>query len=118
MQNVEHIELDRITVVFAACRAAAEQHVQPFAGDAVAQFLVSLGLPEMRQQICDDKHRVIGVLTDCYLDSAAVLAHDDSVQRQRHCHPLVLLDAAVVMRVEQRHTALLVQRSWLEVEAR
>ena len=38
------------------------------------------------------------------------------MQRQRHCYPLILLDAAVVMSIQKNHVGVLVQRILLQIQ--
>jgi hypothetical protein len=97
---------------------ATEQYVEPFACNAFAQLLLALLLTQVRQQIRDREYRVIRVFADVQGDLCAVLADDDPVQRQWQRHPLILLDAAVVVCIEQRHTAFFIQRPRFQVETR
>ena len=72
----------------------------------------------MRQQVGDAEDRVAVRLAQRHAHLRAVLAHDDAVQRQRHRQPLVLLDAAVVVRIQIGQAARLVQRVLLYIQAR
>ena len=72
----------------------------------------------MRQQIGDDELRLIRLAANSDVDRAAVLKRDGTVQLQRDRDPLVLLDAAVIVRLEIRQLRILIHRRLLEVEAR
>ena len=72
----------------------------------------------MRQQIGDDKLRLIRLAADGNVDRAAVLERDGAVQLQRDRDPLVLLDAAVIVRLEIRQLRILIHWRLLEIEAR
>ena len=71
----------------------------------------------MNQQVRDVEDGVAGLITDIQRDGRAVLLDNNAVERQRQRHPLVLLDAAVVVRVEVRKVLILIQRILLDVNA-
>ena len=62
----------------------------------------------MRQQVSHAEHGVARVLADGHRHHRAVGLRHHAVQCKRQCHPLVVLDAAVIVRVEQREAARLV----------
>ena len=72
----------------------------------------------MGEEVRDAEHRVRRVFADADLDGLARLERDDAVDSQRERDPLVLLDAAVIVRVEQSDIRVLVERVLLGVEAR
>ena len=72
----------------------------------------------MRQQIGDDKLRLVRLAADGDIDRAAVLERDGAVQLQRDRDPLILLDAAVIVRLEIRQLRVLIHRRLLEIETR
>ena len=72
----------------------------------------------MGKQVGHAEHRVSRVVADVHLHHLAVGFGHDAVKRQRQRRPLVVLYAAVVVRVQKREIARLVQRVLLDVEAR
>ena len=72
----------------------------------------------MDEQVGHAEHRVARVLAHPHVHHRAVLLRHHAVQRQRQRHPLVRLDAAVVVRIEVRQAVCLGERVLLEVEAR
>ncbi len=72
----------------------------------------------MGQQIGDTEHRIARLLANGHIQSGAVLAHHCSVQGQRQSGPLILLDAAIVVGLEEGQAAVLIQRVGLEVQTR
>ena len=72
----------------------------------------------MGEQVGDYKLRVALILAEADGDLGAVLAADDAVKRQGDGGPLILLDAAVVMGLEESEVSILIKRIGLEVEPR
>ena len=72
----------------------------------------------MGQQIGDDKTRILRVAADDHVHRLAGLERHDAVQLQRDRDPLVLLDAAVIVRLEIAQLVRLIHRDLLEVETR
>ena len=70
----------------------------------------------MGEQVGDEEGRLVIVLSDPDLDGLSVRCVDDTSDGERDGGPLVLLDAAVVVRLEERHVRILEQRVRLEVE--
>ena len=99
-------------------RAVPHQDVERLALDDLVRLLAHLGVRQMDQQIRHAKNRVIGIFADFHVDDAAVLLRHDAVQRQRDGDPLVMLDAAIVMRVQKGEIVRLVQRVLLHVQTR
>ena len=71
----------------------------------------------MRQQIGDQEAFFVVLLAQTEVDAGPVELHHSAVQSERDSGPLVLLDAAVVMRLKHRQTAVLIKRVGLEVDA-
>ena len=69
------------------------------------------------QKIAHAEYRITRLVSDTHFDHGAVLFRNDAVQSQRQCHPLVLLDTAVIMGLEIREAALLKEGMLLEIEA-
>ena len=70
----------------------------------------------MGEQIGDAEQRVALVLSDTDLHCLAIGEFDDTVQGHGNGGPLILLDAPVVVRLEERHVGVLEQRIGLEIE--
>ena len=72
----------------------------------------------MRQKVGYDEDRIPRLLTEIEVDGATVTQHHTTVQRER-CHgPLILLDATIVVRLEERELFLLIEWIRLQVETR
>ena len=72
----------------------------------------------MRQQIRHAKYGIVWILAQRDGHHRTVLLRHHAVQRQRQRDPLVILDAAVIMRVKQREAVGFVQGILLQVKAR
>ena len=75
----------------------------------------------MGQQVGDDELGVLRLVADAHIDlfHLAVVAHaDHAAQLERDRGPLVLFDAAVVVGLEERHAAVLIERHGADVHAR
>ena len=99
-------------------RAVAHDDVEHLALDDLGSLLGHLVLAQVGQQVGDVEHGVGRILAHADLDVGAVLQRHHAVQGQRHGDPLVLLDTAVVVRVEAGDLVGLVERVLLHVEAR
>ena len=117
IEQGQHGELHTVAPL-AGIRHAADDDVECLARDALFHGLAHLILAEVRQQIGDDKLRLVRLAADGDIDRAAVLERDGAVQLQRDRDPLVLLDAAVIVRLEIRQLRVLVHRRLLEIKAR
>ena len=71
----------------------------------------------MREQIGNAENRVVLVLADIDGDGGAVLANNNTVERQRNGGPLISLDAAVVVGLKERKLLVLVKGVRLQVKA-
>ena len=98
-------------------RQRADEHIELFALDDLVRRLLELFLRQMHEEIGPAERRVGCLLADDDVERRAVFLDDDAMQRQGKRDPLVLLDAAVVMRVEVAEAAVLVERVLLDVEA-
>ena len=98
--------------------AAAHDHVEDLGVDGVLGGLGHLLAREVDQQVGDGKDRIVGLVTDVDVDGGAVLFADDAHECKRGGHPVVALDAAVVVRVEVGHVAGLEGGILLKVQAR
>ncbi len=116
-QKVQQILLDRI-FFFACHRNRTSQHVESFTLYHRAAFLLHLLCGQMDQQIRNADNRIIRLLADVHEYLRTILAADDAMQRHRSCDPLILLDAAVVMRIQQNQSVFFIKRMLLEIHAR
>ena len=99
-------------------RAATCEHVEIFALDNLGGLLLHLVVGEVNEQVSDAEHGVACVFAHVHALNAAVFFRDNAMNGERQCDPLVLLDAAVVMRVEQREIARFVERVLLDIQTR
>ena len=72
----------------------------------------------MNEQIGDCEDRLVLVFSQDDIDLCSVLLDDDAVDGQRDRDPLVLLDAAVIVRIEVAEPVALIERILLDVDAR
>ena len=84
---------------------AAHDHVEDLGVDGVLGGLGHLLAREVDQQVGDGKDRIVCLVADVDVDGGAVLFADDADECERGGHPVVALDAAVVVRVEVGHVA-------------
>ena len=99
-------------------RAAAEQDAQVLARHALGQRLAHLVGGQVDQQVGHAEDGITRLLADGHGDDGAVLLRHDAVDGQRGRRPLILLDAAVVMRLEIGHARILIQGIRLQVQTR
>ena len=71
----------------------------------------------MDEQIGDCEYRLVFILSYDDLDLGPVFFDHDAVDSHRNGHPLVLLDAAVIMGVEVAEAVALIERILLDVDA-
>ena len=62
------------------------------------------------QKIAHAEYRITRLVSDTHFDHGAVLFRNDAVQSQRQCHPLVLLDTAVIVGIQHREIRVFIQR--------
>ena len=118
VEEFQDVELHELGLLLTLEGQGADEDVQFLALDGVAEGALLLLTGQVRQQVGDDELRVALVLADVDGDRGAVALDDDAVEGQRDGGPLVLLDAAVVVGLEEREFILLIKRVRLEVEAR
>ena len=109
---------DLLVIVFLVDGTGGDEHVEGFAGDGGAERLAGLVAAKMREEVGDGQNGIIWLLADVQLDFRAVFLEDDAMEGEREGDPLVFLDAAIVMRVEQDELVVFVERRRLEVETR
>ena len=83
-------------------RLAADEQIERLALDDLARILLHLLLRQVNEQVGDDEHGVGRIFAHCDGHDGPVGLGDDAVNGQRERDPLVLLDAAIVVRVEKR----------------
>ena len=71
----------------------------------------------MYEEIGHAEDGVVHLFAERDLHHRAVFLHNNTVECKRDRHPLVLFDAAIVVRVEIRQTIVLVQRVLLHIKA-
>ena len=71
----------------------------------------------MGEQIVDGEHRVPLILADDEVDEGPVRLYHNPMHGQRHCHPLVLLYTAVIVRPKEREIHVFIERILFEIEA-
>ena len=118
VEDLQDVELHELGLLLTLEGKGADEDVQVLALDGIGQGAFLLFLREVRQEIGDDELRVALVLADVHGDGRAVALDDDAVEGQRDGGPLVLLDAAVVVGLEEREFLLLIERVRFEVKAR
>ena len=117
MKHGEHARLHGV-LLLALQRLGADQNVQRVAVDELLGALAHLIRRQVRQQIGDAEDGIALVLAERHRDGFSALFDDHAVQRQRHGQPLILLDAAVVVRVQIGEAVLLIEGILLDVDAR
>ena len=70
----------------------------------------------MGQQILNDQPGIVLVAADADFHRLAALQRHHAVQLQRHGHPLIFADAAVIMGLQIGQLAVLVQRRGLQIQ--
>ena len=110
VENLHHIQRDQVFFVAVVIRTGADQNIQILAGKHFCDCLGRCLSVKMRQQIGDQEALILGVVADTDIDGAAVELHHPAVQSERNGRPLVFLDAAVIVGLEQRKPVVLIQR--------
>ena len=116
LDELQYTGLDGFLIVLFE-RVIADEYVEFFALDDLSGILFELFLREMDEQIRHAEYRIRGILTDADVLNRIVRFNDNAVQGKRQRHPLILLDAAVIMRVHVREAAVFVQRILFDVKA-
>ena len=99
VEDGEHGELDLFLDVLIRIGEAADEHVELLALDDLGGVLRHLLGGEVGEKVVDVEHGVVLVLAHLDLDLPAVLQDDGAVQGEGDGGPLILLDAAVVVRL-------------------
>ena len=118
VEEFQDVELHELGLLLTLEGQGADEDVQFLALDGVAEGALLLLTGQVRQQVGDDELRVALVLADVHGDGRAVALDDDAVEGQRDGGPLVLLDAAVVVGLEEREFLFFIERVRFEVEPR
>ena len=117
VEEPQNVQLEQVLALFGADRTAAEEDVQILALDGLAQGLDRLLLCQVGQQVGDAELGIAGLLTDADLHLFTAAEHHAAVHGQRDSSPLVLLDAAVIVGLQQGQVAGLIQRDRLQIDA-
>ena len=78
-------------------RTTSDQQVQLFSFNNCGRFLFHLLCCKMDQQICNNENRIIFLFSNADIYNCSILFCDHSVQCQRKCNPLILLNSAIIM---------------------
>ncbi len=96
--------------------AVADEHIKALAFNNLAALLGHLLVAQVRQKIGYAEHRVAGVVAHVHVHHSAVGLGDNAMERQRQGYPLVVLDAAVVMGVQEGEPVAFVHGVLLQVQ--
>ena len=99
-------------------RTAANNDIQVLALYHNGCFFLQLLTGQMDQKIRNTKNRILCFLADGQFNNSSILLRHNAMQCQRNGRPLVFLDTAVVMSIQKRHLAVLIQRILLEIQTR
>ena len=109
VEDVHDVQLEELLALAVGEGQAAGQHVHVLPGDGLAQGLGHLVLAQVGQDVGDGELGLALFLADAHGDFLAIFADDLAVEGQRDGGPLVLLDAAVVVGLQQGQLVGLVQ---------
>ena len=120
---LHNCEFDLLAALFVHgfARNRADEDVQTLAFDHLGRLAGHLLGSKVRQQVGDNELRVGRLVAYAHLyalDLAVLADADNAAQLKRNGGPLILLDAAVVVGLEERHAVVLVQRHSADVNAR
>ena len=99
-------------------RDASNQNIQRFPLHNLRGGFRQLLPRQVNQQIRNGKYGIRILLSYGNIHPAAVLSNHNSVNCQRKRHPLILLDAAVIMGVQISESTILVQRILFHIHSR
>ena len=116
LQQMKHVLLHSL-LFLARKRQRADEHIELLAFDDLVRRLLELLLRQVHEKIGHAEGRLGSLFADDDVLHRAVLLGDDAMQREGNRDPLILLDAAVIMRIEVGETAVLIERILLDVEA-
>ena len=117
LEEFEQQRLDRL-FLFALQRTAAQDDIQILATDHLGGLLAHLVGRQVDQQIRDAHNRVVFILAHHDIDQRAVLLGHHAVQRHGAGDPLILFDAAVIVRIGIGDIVSLVEGVLLDIDAR
>ena len=117
VEVLQHAQLEAALLLLVGDRLAAYEDIEALAGDGLAQGLLGLLTTQVGQQVVDDKLGVRGLIAHMEFHRRAVCQRHHAVKLQRHRHPLILADAAVVMGLEIGHLRLFIEGTGLQVKA-
>ena len=115
VEVVEHGELELILDVLVRIGHCADNNVELFALYHLCAALCHLFAAEVGQKVVDIEYGVVRLFADVKLYLSAVFEHNHAVQGEGYGCPLVLLDSAIVVRLQKAHTRLLIQRILLYI---
>ena len=110
VENGKHTSLHRVFVIVFDGDAAHEK-IEIFRGETFRNGLRDLFLRKVRKKVCDVEHGVGLFFAHSDGDFASVFECDYAVKRKRNGEPLILLDAAVIVRLEICKTCLFKKRN-------
>ena len=116
IQQTQNAQFDTVGGLGIADGQRPQKDVQVFAGNALLELFLVLLRAQMRQKIRDGKHRIIVLLADADLHTAAVLTNHNAMNGQRNGGPLVFAHAAIVMGAEISQAFLLIQGNRAQVQ--
>ena len=116
VQQHQGVELDGFLDVGVLHGIGADEDVQLFCLDALAELAVVLLGTQMGQQVGDAEHGVALILTHAHRNAGTVCTGEHAVDGQRHGAPLILADTAVVVGLEIAEMVGLVQRIRAQVQ--
>ena len=122
MEILHDGELDLVRrIVVRLRRLRTDENVHLFRRNTLHHALLHLISCKMDEQVGDDKQRIIRLVTNADRNGLnAVVGHtaDNTAQFKRNSRPLILFDAAVVMRLEECHPVVLIERHHADIDAR
>ena len=89
---------------------AADDQIEVFSLNDLGCLFLHLLSGKVDQKIAHAEYRITRLVSDTHFDHGAVLFRNDAVQSQRQCHPLVLLDTAVIVGIQHREIRVFIQR--------
>ena len=118
IQDVQQVQLDSFAFFGFLERHRTNQNIQFFPPNQANRWTFHLFGCQMRQQVGYTKYRIAFSFADVDGYLAAVCLDDHTMQGKRNGCPLILLNAAVVMGLEQSKFAIFIQWILLHVQTR
>ena len=100
VEKLQNSKFKALFDILIGMRISADEHVELLPFNHLRGLLRHLVLAQMRQQIRDDKNRILLIFANAEFQFFTILQHDDAMECQRNRYPLIFLDPAVVMRFE------------------